>query len=112
MKRSQSIFCQVLCCCSLFILVSLFPSILIADEVKSGAKTNQDEKIKELSGMSIVGNDEAPKSLYIVPWKGSEIGSEVNLDLTFDHSLVPIDREVFVREIKFFNLSKSLNNRR
>ena len=30
---------------------------------------------KLLSGMSIVGNDEAPKSLVIVPWKSSELGA-------------------------------------
>ena len=29
---------------------------------------------KSLSGMSILGNQEAPKSLVIVPWKSSEIG--------------------------------------
>ena len=32
-----------------------------------------DEEVKELSGISIVGNKEAPKSLYIVPWKNSEV---------------------------------------
>ena len=30
---------------------------------------------KELSGMSIVGNDDAPKALVIVPWKSSAIGA-------------------------------------
>jgi hypothetical protein len=40
------------------------------------ADSNKESEAKELSGMSIVGNDEAPKSLYIVPWKSSEIGAE------------------------------------
>ena len=29
---------------------------------------------KSMSGMSILGNQEAPKSLVIVPWKSAEIG--------------------------------------
>ena len=35
-------------------------------------KEDQGSETKEMSGMSIVGNEEAPKSLYIVPWKSSE----------------------------------------
>ena len=33
-----------------------------------------DDEAKALSGISIVGNKEAPKALYIVPWKSSELG--------------------------------------
>jgi hypothetical protein len=34
---------------------------------------------KALSGMSILGNLEAPKSLVIVPWKSSELGDTLGL---------------------------------
>ena len=34
---------------------------------------------KELSGMSIVGNDDAPKSLVIVPWKSSGLGDTLDV---------------------------------
>ena len=60
---------------------------------------------KELSGMSIVGNDDAPKALYIVPWKGSEIGVEANLDMMVTESAVPVDRDVFKRQLDFYELS-------
>ena len=60
---------------------------------------------KELSGMSIVGNDEAPKSLYIVPWKSSEIGVETSLNRTFNGSASPVDREVFLRQLAFHEVS-------
>jgi hypothetical protein len=60
---------------------------------------------KELSGMSIVGNDEAPKSLYIVPWKSSELGGETNLNLVFDARDVPVDRDVFMRQLDFYQVS-------
>ena len=60
---------------------------------------------KELSGMSIVGNDEAPKSLYIVPWKSSEIGVETSLGMMLDETPVPVDREVFMRQLSFYEVS-------
>lgn len=59
---------------------------------------------KALSGMSIVGNDEAPKSLYIVPWKSSEIGQETSLDTLLNESAEPVDRDVFMRQVEFFRI--------
>ena len=59
----------------------------------------------EMSGMSIVGNDEAPKSLYIVPWNSSEIGGETSLDTMLSENDVPVDREVFKRQIEFYQVS-------
>ena len=60
---------------------------------------------KELSGISIVGNDEAPKALYIVPWKSSEIGVETNLSMMLTESAMPVDRDVFMRQLDFFEVS-------
>lgn len=65
----------------------------------------QEDDAKVLSGMSIIGNDEAPKSLFIVPWKTSEIGSDTSLTSgLLDDSMRPIDREVFMREINFYEI--------
>jgi hypothetical protein len=57
---------------------------------------------KMISGMSIVGNTEAPKSLFIVPWKSSEIGFETTLTSGLDDVVRPVDKEVFMREIDFY----------
>ncbi len=57
---------------------------------------------KELSGMSIVGNDEAPKSLYIVPWKRSEIGAEATLHRMLTETADPVDRDEFIRQLDFY----------
>lgn len=59
---------------------------------------------KELSGMSIVGNDEAPKSLYIVPWKSSELGEETHLNMLLDGKATPVDREVFLRQLAYYEV--------
>jgi hypothetical protein len=60
---------------------------------------------KELSGISIVGNDEAPKSLYIVPWKGSEIGAGTSMRMELSNSALPVDRDVFMRQLEFYKVS-------
>ena len=61
---------------------------------------------KELSGISIIGNKEAPKSLYIVPWKNSEVGVATSLNSgLLDESMTPVDKEVFMRELDFYELS-------
>ena len=69
------------------------------------ADSNKESEAKELSGMSIVGNDEAPKSLYIVPWKSSDIGAETSLDMMLNEGAVPVDRDVFMRQLEFYQVS-------
>ena len=59
---------------------------------------------KTLSGMSILGNEEAPKSLVIVPWKSSEIGDDISLTDTLDDRALPVDKEVFLRELRFYEI--------
>jgi hypothetical protein len=59
---------------------------------------------KTLSGISILGNQEAPKALVIVPWKSSEIGDPLGLDENLDGSRRPVDREVFMRELDYYDI--------
>ena len=70
-----------------------------------GAKTAADPKL--ISGMSILGNQEAPKSLVIVPWKNSEIGDSVGLATLLDDSRRPVDRDVFMRELSYYEVRSS-----
>lgn len=62
---------------------------------------------KKLSGMSILGNEETPKSLVIVPWKSSEMGDSINLSDTLDDRATPVDKEVFLREIRYYEIRKT-----
>lgn len=59
---------------------------------------------KTMSGMSILGNEEAPKSLVIVPWKSSRMGDELDLSDTLDDRAQPVDKEVFMREMRFYEI--------
>ncbi|MDH5387978.1 MAG: hypothetical protein OEY06_05980 [Gammaproteobacteria bacterium] len=84
-------------------LLLLATTIMSATVYNSPVKA---EDVKAVSGMSIVGNNEAPKSLYIVPWKSSEIGMETDLSSNLlNESLMPVDKDVFMREVNFYNAS-------
>lgn len=88
--------------CSCIFLLSV--AVVTAAEGDKKKKVSEKEA-KELSGMAIVGNDEAPKSLYIVPWKSSELSVETNLDMMSSDVDVPVDRDVFKRMLEFYKVS-------
>ena len=86
-----------------FSLALLLPAALPAQDKKSGP-ANGGTEAKALSGISIVGNDDAPKSLYIVPWKASELGGDDGLNASLDARTAPVDKEVFMREVHYYEL--------
>jgi len=57
-----------------------------------------------MSGMSILGNDEAPKSLVLVPWKSSQLGDMPALSRLPDDSIKPVDKDVFARELSYYQI--------
>lgn len=78
----------------------------VGAESEQASATNGDgiERPKAMSGMSILGNEEAPKSLVIVPWKSSELGDDISLADTLDDRAQPVDKEVFLRELSFYEI--------
>lgn len=62
------------------------------------------ESPRSLSGMSILGNEEAPKALVIIPWKSSELGDSITLSDTLEERAQPVDRDVFMRELAFYRI--------
>ena len=68
--------------CVACVLLILSGAAIAGDGGKGGARKGDKGasarsgggEVKEISGMSIVGNNETPKALVIVPWKSSEIG--------------------------------------
>ena len=59
---------------------------------------------KRLEGMSIVGNDDAPKSLVIVPWKSSNLGEPLDISKLLGAGRGPVDRDVFLRELNYYEI--------
>ncbi len=86
-------------------LALLLALLAVAAEGHGATQAQESQQAKKLSGMSIVGNDEAPKSLYIVPWKSSEIGVETSLHMVLNKDAVPVDRDVFKRQLDFYQVS-------
>ena len=77
------------------------------------APTKTDENGKLISvpggkalGMSILGNQEAPKALVIVPWKRSELGNVQGISTLLDDSRLPIDKEVFMRMLSYYEITQ------
>lgn len=71
-----------------------------------------EDKLK-MEGTAIIGNQELPKVLYIVPWKKSEVPdmNQPPLESLIDEALQPIDREVFQRQVNYHHaLHDSKNN--
>ena len=78
-------------------------SLLLVTGV-AGAEEVADEGDKLLEGMSIVGNDEAPKSLVIVPWKSSGLGDTLDVSRVLDDGRRPVDKDVFMRELDYYQI--------
>jgi hypothetical protein len=72
-------------------------------------QTDKDPKLTSVPGgnalgMSILGNQEAPTSLVIVPWKSSEVGRATGISPMLDDSRQPVDKEVFMRELRYYEI--------
>ena len=78
----------------------------VDEEQEQESEENGDgiDQPKTMSGMSILGNEEAPKSLVIIPWKSSELGDDISLSDTLDDRARPVDKEVFLRELNFYEI--------
>ena len=73
------------------------------------AKTDGGSKLTSVPdskalGMSILGNQDAPKSLVIVPWKSSELGDSPGISPMLDDSRQPVDKEVFMRALRYYEI--------
>ena len=79
-------------------------AVLIFSVAAAAEEPPAPEGDKLLSGMSVVGNDEAPKSLVIVPWKGSELGDTLDVLKSLDDGRRPVDRDVFLRQLSYYQI--------
>ena len=96
----------------LFVTLLLAAGVVLADETPEAepavtateAQAKKKEGAKLISGMSILGNQEAPKSLVIVPWKSAGLGDSLGISTMLDDSRQPIDKEVFMRALSYYQI--------
>ncbi len=60
----------------------------------------------DLDATSIIGNRELPRIVYLIAWREPPKGDilEQSLESNHDHKLVPLDRDVFQRQISYHEL--------
>lgn len=76
----------------------------VAAAAAEEARGTTPDNPRTMSGMSILGNEEAPKALVIVPWKSSELGDDPSLTDSLDERARPVDPEVFARELRYYGI--------
>ena len=88
-------------------ILSTVTALLITG-VATADNSDQGDGIKELQGISIKADKEAPRSLYIVPWHDSELKQNTRLSSSLvDDSLQAIDQNSLQRELRLHELSRS-----
>ena len=92
--------------------ISSMAGLALAVVLMAAAGHADDDGDKVLSGMSIVGNDEAPKSLVIVPWKSSELGETLEVSRALDDGRGAVDREVFERAVRYYEIRSTTDTTR
>ena len=63
----------------------------------------------QLGTATVTGDREQPKVMYIVPWKRSDIGDLEGkpMNSLVDEILSPVDRDVFRREVRYYQTVNS-----
>jgi hypothetical protein len=85
-------------------LICTYSESIYAEPTYAEEEGRADIEIKAMSGMSVLGNNEAPKSLIIVPWKSSSLNNGLGIENLLDERANPVDKEVFVRELGYYEL--------
>jgi len=90
-------------------LLFLVLFMLFLSQPLLSAEAESDE-VLNLRGMTVIGNQELPKSLMVVPWKQSELGEllEHSLGSLLDSGMQPVDRDVFERKLNYYRVGAGL----
>jgi cytoskeletal protein RodZ len=69
---------------------------------------NANDKL-QLGTATVTGDREQPKVMYVVPWKKPDIGDPEGkpMNSLVDEILSPVDRDVFKREVSYYQTVKS-----
>jgi hypothetical protein len=78
-----------------------------ADPAAAAGQAAQPGDDVKMSGMSILGNEDAPKSLVIVPWKSSQLADMPSVSRLLDSATQPVDKDVFMRELAYYEFKSS-----
>ncbi len=79
------------------------PTVAPAQVPAEAPKPRTEDRV-ELEATQITGNSELPRVMYVVPWKRAMAGdlSGRPARSLLDQVLEPVDREVFVRQTRYY----------
>ena len=83
-------------------------SFIILGLLVSGGVLHAEEKI-QLEKENIIGNEEAPKALYVVPWRPiTPVGvAGLEIQSMLDEELELVDPESFRRKVELFQIKQA-----
>ena len=88
------------------ILFALTAALITTTAV--AADDDRTDDIKQMKGISIKADKEAPKSLYIVPWHDAEHKQSTRLSSSVvDDSLQAVDQNALKQQLRLHQLSTS-----
>jgi hypothetical protein len=83
-------------------LVAAKAADVTADAATAGSEAAAPSGDVKMSGISILGNEDAPKSLVLVPWKSSQLADMPSVSRLLDSTAQPVDKDVFMRELSYY----------
>lgn len=86
-------------------------AVLLSSAATAALAAPESEADRQLQGMDVIGNQELPKALYIVPWQSAELGEAMPSPASglFNESLGPLDPEVFRRELDYYQAMQAID---
>lgn len=86
-------------------LKAIVPAVLLVVAAGLADGAAGEERL-EMEGMAVIGNQELPKALFIVPWKDPEsaMAPDRPINTLIDEALQPVDPDVFRRKLQYYEL--------
>ena len=82
------------------------------EELDEGSAESSRQEIStfELENIQIIGNNEAPKTVTVVPWKRAELSETVGKpsNSVLNEILRPLERNLFIRQLRYYRKTHKL----
>lgn len=84
-------------------------AVLATLPVVAVAQSSEEPAVKtDSAGTTVVGDRESPIGLYITPWRNDAPEAELDRPARFlEEQLLPLDADVFRRQIEYYNTISS-----
>ena len=90
--------------------VRYWVSTLALGVCATGTGMAQDSDTERTMGTTITGNQEQPQTLFLIPWKEPTGDASDDFDTDLDVLFGLIEREPFVRELRYRNMVVTRRN--